>query len=845
MKVGENFEIKGSTKYTRKKLDKDLENGQKRNIVFWYDEDGDFKEDIDNLNFKNSKIIELTKNNSFYIKYLLEIKDLNSNYLIYSPMPKPHPRDNWLLDILSYSFEFSTDKAELIRKDFVEDSSLTKVFKNYLKFFNNKERYKKFASYNTNNWTEDSIHIRVLSTLCKLPIVDFEEVVKVILMEELEEENKYMIDIEKFGDLKVFWSLVEERYGYSFEEKNLKTLATMFLVTHNDYYLKEKLPDKWKRYLSLKKSDCIVFISNFMNHSIHGDSYNEIADKIEKELDIEKYIDDWDIDKYLDSTTFRIYEEKIIEKLLDNISEDLNEYERYKKIINKRRTSHWFSIYKYEYETIYYAISLFEKEREILSNMKAKNSLKMVENYTSNLYKIDSLYRKFYDSYDEIIDKDKFISLTEKVENFYNNYFLNKLSIRWSRLVEDELLDDFTIEDITHQKDFYKEFVSSFVRNDDRIFVIISDALRYEAGVELTELLNNELRGSAEIKPMLGVVPSYTKLGMASLLPRKNIKIDEKGNILVDGINAQGTSNREKILKNYSDKAMAIQYNEIIDMSRKEYEDIFIGKKLIYIYHNTIDALGDKAQTERDVFKGVETAFSDIINLIKKLVNNVSATNVLVTADHGFIYRRFPLEEWEKTSKKVSNPMDEGRRFVLVEDMDDTKGTLPIPTRYIFGEKSKLKVIVPRGIIRYKMPGAGANYVHGGAALQEITIPVIKFKNIRRDKYKATEVEVKLTNISRKITNREIYLEFFQVDVVDDKKLPLRLKLYFTDKNEVKISNENIVIADSRSNRPEDRIFKEKFTLKNIAYDKTTEYYLVMEDEFTKEVYEKISFNIS
>ena len=248
-------------------LNAELINGKKRNIIFWYDEGREFEEDIKDLNLKNGKVIKLNENNSFYIKYLLEKKDNYTNYLIYSPFAKPNPRDNWLLDILEYSFEFSTDKADLIRRDFnIEDESLNKVFKKYLKFFGNKERYKRFASYSIENWTEDSIHIRVLSSLCKLPIVDFEEVLKAILIEELKKENKYMKDIKRFGDENVFWSLVEKRYGYHFEDRDLKILATMLLVTHNSYDLGEKLPNKWKRYLSLKESDSIVFVSNFMNH---------------------------------------------------------------------------------------------------------------------------------------------------------------------------------------------------------------------------------------------------------------------------------------------------------------------------------------------------------------------------------------------------------------------------------------------------------------------------------------------------------------------------------------------------------------------------------------------------
>ncbi len=98
---------------------------------------------------------------------------------------------------------------------------------------------------------------------------------------------------------------------------------------------------------------------------------------------------------------------------------------------------------------------------------------------------------------------------------------------------------------------------------------------------------------------------------------------------------------------------------------------------------------------------------------------------------------------------------------MLAEIDEDIPDTLPISMKYLLGQETKLKAIVPKGMIRYKVQGgAGANYVHGGASLQEIIVPVIRFKNIRKDEYKATKVEVKLTNISRKITNRITYLEF-------------------------------------------------------------------------------------
>lgn len=87
-----------------------------------------------------------------------------------------------------------------------------------------------------------------------------------------------------------------------------------------------------------------------------------------------------------------------------------------------------------------------------------------------------------------------------------------------------------------------------------------------------------------------------------------------------------------------------------------------------------------------------------------------------------------------------------------------------------------------------------------------------------------------------------ISLEFFQTEKVEDKKIPVTLKLYFVDEEGSRISNENIVIADSRSTKPEDRTYREKFTLKDQAYDKAKKYYLVMEDEneTIEKIYDKI-----
>ena len=65
---------------------------------------------------------------------------------------------------------------------------------------------------------------------------------------------------------------------------------------------------------------------------------------------------------------------------------------------------------------------------------------------------------------------------------------------------------------------------------------------------------------------------------------------------------------------------------------------------MVYVYHNRIDAVGDKRDTEERVFQAVENTLTDLIDLIKRMAN-ANATNMLVTADHGFIYQDKPLVE--------------------------------------------------------------------------------------------------------------------------------------------------------------------------------------------------------
>lgn len=827
-------------------LYRDLSDGKKRNIVFWYDDAGEFKDEIDELSFSDAKVLKLNGRNSFYVKYILEHKDTESNYLIYAPYSRPAARENYLLDIQKYSMEFSTDKATLIMRELnVDDDSLRSAFKKNLRFFRNKERYRALKSYALTSYTKNKLDIAVLSVLCKLPYPDLAEVLKILLTEYTEGKSAIYQSIGKFGDISAFWDLVKRYYGYDLKQQNLGSLSMFFLVSGLSFSLNRELPKQWQPYASVKQNDAVVFLNHFMSSSTVK-AYRLLSNFVAEKLNLKKHLEKWEIDGYKDSDLFSLFDEGIIQNMISNLLADVGEFDRYQETILDRRTKYWYKVYENEYNAVYWACVLLNDWRKYQDTIKEDQPADFFERYVGDYCNIDTAYRKFIYSFDRMANKEWFAELKEMIENTYINGYMNALSIKWSSSIEG-LQEYWGIGSVHYQWEFYQHWIEPHVQKGERVFVIISDGLRYEAAREFAKILNTKRKGSTEISAVQGVLPSYTKLGMASLLPHQNIEISSDYGISVDGISIEGTENRNKILNKYVEKSIAVQYKDIVDLARYDLRKLLGGKDLIYIYHNSIDARGDHHLTEREVFVAIEDTFEQLKLTIRKLVNDITATNIYLVSDHGFIYQRSDITQSEKISKVEIEGSYANRRFIFTDKDEQIEGTLNFDMKYLIGDHASLKCITPRGANRFEVQGPGANYVHGGSSLQEIVIPVIHFKNERgKSAREVQKVSVTLTSISRKITNPITYLEFFQTEKIADKTVPCRLKLYFTDEEGNRISNENIIIADIKSDDPTERRFKEKFVLKNMKYDKSRKYYLVLEDEeeTAKQIYDRIPFSI-
>ena len=109
-------------------------------------------------------------------------------------------------------------------------------------------------------------------------------------------------------------------------------------------------------------------------------------------------------------------------------------------------------------------------------------------------------------------------------------------------------------------------------------------------------------------------------------------------------------------------------------MGKDESRALVRDHEVVYVYHNLIDKTGDTRDTEERVFSAAEDTLQELIRIIKKLTN-ANASNMLVTADHGFIYQNRVLEESDFLAcEPEGNIYYRNRRFVLGTGMHSSAG---------------------------------------------------------------------------------------------------------------------------------------------------------------------------
>lgn len=817
-----------------------------RKIVFWYDAPKNFMEDVEKDTFTNCRVL-ICDQNEFEIKKQIEHEDLASNFLIYIPSERPADTENWLLDILMYSEEYYADTVALtMRRLGVTENNLRKVIENHIKFFDSEERTKKLKKYIqiSDTTTPMALKIAMMAVLTKAASNSIEAVLTELVFED-SDHAKYN-ELKKYRLEDIFWNCACEQYNYDGDLK-IETLIKRFIFTA---FLEQTIgqsneqSNPFGNMTSFYKQYCLpdktVNDAKFFIDRIKTDKrYEQLQSSLSLDLKIEDLIESKDIRTIQFADTFECLDIVIISKIAQSLVSGSLEFDTYERIIMNRINSMWYENYKSEYGVLIAAVRFLRAiDKPIAKNLSVNE---YIDKYVNEYYKIDTEYRNAVTYYRQIeFQSEEFEQLMDVIENSYQYKFLDVLGPAYSAALSAQGDWDFAGVDMSHG------FYGRIQRNPTKkMFVIISDALRYEIGRELYEKIKvtKVLKGGVEIGHMISPLPSITSFGMASLLPHKTITY-KKHQVLLDDMQTNGVAQRNGVLSATNPGSAAISYEEINNFTRQELRDYIANKNLVYIYHDVVDNAGE--HNESKVFDVVESCIEEIINLIKKLYNNLQISNFYITSDHGFVYRRNEILDSSKYSNITKyNAEETSKRYLVTDDYSiKIDNTNEIMVDNYFG--SHYKLIAPWGYDLFKTPGSGIQYVHGGTSLQETIVPVVHVSELRSrtDVEVARPVRVRLKSINRKITNRSFTLEFEQTEKVEEKKLPITCETYIEDQNGEKVSNEYKFVANSSGDDPETRITKIRFTLNNNQYDRNQPYFLILKDVDADDYIEKEQFVI-
>ena len=188
----------------------------KRRIIFWNDEEKEFIDEINDFSLSNAKVLVLNESNQFISKKILSNDDIDSNYLVYNPLYSDSETD-WFLDIKLYSDEYRSDMTSRYMQEMgiLNTPALRKVMKEYVSFFNAISRRDAVKKLGITIDTPAKLHLAVVAAICGVSSIRYQDIIKAVLMDGNNLENKIKLNLLKYSASDPFWSLVNQMTGYT------------------------------------------------------------------------------------------------------------------------------------------------------------------------------------------------------------------------------------------------------------------------------------------------------------------------------------------------------------------------------------------------------------------------------------------------------------------------------------------------------------------------------------------------------------------------------------------------------------------------------------------------------
>lgn len=790
-------------------------------VVVWHDPDGAFAESLDVLDLPGVDVIREEEHELFSLKRTLNGDLAGRRILLYRPRPRRLEGD-WLADIEARSTSFAADYTSMQLRELnaVDTHEMREALAAHKAQLAKKTVLRKLTRLSASFEQPQQLACGLMAIALDAPSPDAQAIVRAYLIAALASDGaEALAKVERMGCADEFQTAISAWIGYTGDASDFIALGRHVLLCA----LAGALPNDAASVLPADVTSgstalCQGIVRGWCQ-SAERDSLFELAQLVEEVAPVEQMLAQVPLETLGSIDVFPCIDALILRRLFHDVAASPESAPAALVLAQARHSTAWYREFSLCYDGLEAAARMQRFRNEHPGGIDALSAERVWELYTDELHRIDTWYRQMHLTLGRALISapyglgEDFRACSEQVENLYKNWFLADVSRRWEDAAEDGLSRNGYVDGIPRQIDFFMSSVEPVMRAGKRACVIVSDALRYEVAAELAETLEQNTKGTCELASMQATFPSITSCGMASLLPCGHLTMDvgEPGRlrVLLDGSEVATTAARQEQLRRSDPHAVAITYDSLVnEMSASQRKDLVKDAQVVYVYHNTIDAMGDKAPTERKVFSACNDTVKEIFGLVQLICRERIASQVVVTADHGFLYTDEPLSTSEHTvpAEIDGDPIVVGRRYAIAEGSARSDVLMPIALPHAEG---KLKGFVPRHCTRIARAGAGENYVHGGIALQELCVPVLTFTNKRAGSKGYVESEqatLSLITTVDTISNSIFKLDLLQDKPVGGKVLPASYDVFVGNTSREPVTDIAHVAADRTQDSADERV---------------------------------------
>ena len=866
----------------RQRFDRPLDDFAQRRIVVWHDPEGEFAETFaelsgpDGVAFSDEgfpggpvRCLELADGNTFDSKRLICRDAADANFLLYRRRSRAALEGDWIADVSLYADHFQADYASLLMEDVgISDTvELRQMLGRVKGFFAAQDRIARYRALMPHAQAPQQLAMGVLAAALHAKAPTVETVVRAYLSALLAEARdagcagaapaageaealpKPLADLRKYGADEMFAGFLKAKLGYAGDPADADALAAHLLVSAASVTMPSEVLVGLEGHMAAGNAQFCLGV--FRDWAAQGpDARAELLDMcrgVEGRLLLAKRFANARADQLLESDVFPCINEALLMQYMASVAGGADRGDEVLSALRARRELEWYEAFRPYFDCLAAAVQMNAFKAEHPAGFHETDPKAVWAAYVQDWWRMDSRYRAFSNACrlcnkrgNQRLDQPLH-DMAERMDNLYANWFLSGANACWVKAASGAWEAAGYVSGVGLQRRFYDDYVSAELTGGaKRVVVCVSDALRYEVARQAAAQLDRAMRGTSKVDAVQAAFPSETRFGMAALLPHSQMQFSEAtGEVLVDGMSTKGTEARQAVLRARRPKSLAVQYSDLVGMSTADRKKLVADAEVVYVYHNTIDAAGHGEQSGQDVFDACEDAVSDMVDLVRLAVNSMGASRVIVTADHGFLHTRNDIPESQMASRdEVSGELfDVERRYLRAAAgassevfvnmrMDDVDGGA-----YTWWS--------PRECVRIKASGS-RSFVHGGVSLQELCVPVLRYRDARAGSKgfeERTPAELRLLSQARRITSMMFRVDLYQTAPADGKVVPAEYALSMVDAAGNEVSDVRTVHADMTSADEAARVATARFNLKpGVAYSAKDVYTLVCRNRATSEI---------